>query len=164
MQALAARLEKFGDDRVWRGRLWARGAGSYRLLCYGQGEVDVKLAGKTVLSGQAEQPQWLTSQPLNLDFDYHPLEISFNNKGRTAQLALFQPLRRLLQTIIDRRFYRRKYDAAKVMAAFGTTLRTEVDVGTLREQLLAIVQETMQPTHVSLWIRPAQQDGKHKTA
>jgi len=69
--------------------------------------------------------------------------------------ALFQPLRRLLQTIIDRRFYRRKYDAAKVMAAFGTTLRTEVDVGTLREQLLAIVQETMQPTHVSLWIRPA---------
>ncbi len=78
--------------------------------------------------------------------------------------ALFQPLRRLLQTIIDRRFYRRKYDAAKVMAAFGTTLRTEVDVGTLREQLLAIVQETMQPTHVSLWIRPAQQGGKHETA
>ncbi|TMB91641.1 MAG: hypothetical protein E6J44_01165 [Chloroflexi bacterium] len=78
--------------------------------------------------------------------------------------ALFQPLRRLLQTIIDRRFYRRKYDAAKVMAAFGTTLRTEVDVGTLREQLLAIVQETMQPAHVSLWIRPAQQGGKHETA
>src|SRR5947209_1463986 len=78
--------------------------------------------------------------------------------------ALFQPLRRLLQTIIDRRFYRRKYDAAKVMAAFGTTLRTEVEVDTLREQLLAIVQETMQPTHVSLWIRPAQQGGKHETA
>ncbi len=78
--------------------------------------------------------------------------------------ALFQPLRRLLQTIIDRRFYRRKYDAAKVMAAFGTTLRTEVDVDTLREQLLAIVQETMQPAHVSLWIRPAQQGGKHETA
>jgi len=78
--------------------------------------------------------------------------------------ALFQPLRRLLQTIIDRRFYRRKYDAAKVMAAFGTTLRTEVDVDTLREQLLAIVQETMQPTDVSLWIRPAQQGGKHETA
>ncbi len=69
--------------------------------------------------------------------------------------ALFQPLRRLLQTIIDRRFYRRKFDAAKVMAAFGTTLRTEVEVDTLREQLLAIVQETMQPTHVSLWLRPA---------
>jgi len=78
--------------------------------------------------------------------------------------ALFQPLRRLLQTIIDRRFYRRKYDAAKVMAAFGATLRTEVDVDTLREQLLAIVQETMQPAHVSLWIRPAQQGGKHETA
>jgi hypothetical protein len=78
--------------------------------------------------------------------------------------ALCQPLRRLLQTIIDRRFYRRKYDAAKVMAAFGTTLRTEVEVDTLREQLLAIVQETMQPAHVSLWIRPAQQDAKHETA
>ncbi len=78
--------------------------------------------------------------------------------------ALFQPLRRLLQTIIDRRFYRRKYDAAKVMAAFGTTLRNEVDVDTLREQLLTIVQETMQPAHVSLWIRPAQQDAKHETA
>src|SRR6266536_25269 len=78
--------------------------------------------------------------------------------------ALFQPLRRLLQTIIARRFYRRKYDAAKVMAAFGTTLRNEVDVDTLREQLLAIVQETMQPAHVSLWIRPAQQDAKHETA
>ena len=67
--------------------------------------------------------------------------------------ALFQPLRHRIQTIIDRRFYRRKYDAARVVAAFSSTLRTEVDVDTLREQLLAVVQETMQPTHVSLWVR-----------
>ena len=66
--------------------------------------------------------------------------------------ALFQPLRRGLQNIIDRRFYRRKYDAAKITAAFSSTLRNEVDLDQLREQLLAVVQETMQPTHVSLWV------------
>jgi hypothetical protein len=67
--------------------------------------------------------------------------------------ALFQPLRRRLQTSIDRRFYRHKYDAAKVIAAFSSTLRNEVDLDQLREQLIAVVQETMQPSHVSLWLR-----------
>jgi hypothetical protein len=68
--------------------------------------------------------------------------------------ALSQPLRHGIQRTIDRRFYRRKYDAARTIAAFSASLRQEVDLDQLHEQLLAIVQETMQPASISLWIRP----------
>jgi hypothetical protein len=69
--------------------------------------------------------------------------------------ALLRPLRRWLQATVDRRFYRRKYDASRTLAEFSTTLRQETDVVALRERLLTVVGETMQPAHVSLWLLPA---------
>jgi hypothetical protein len=134
-------------DRLWDIDIVIRRTLVYSILTatlalvYFGGVAVTEAVFRTLTAGQAEQPQ---------------LAVVVST---LAIAALFNPLRWSIKSFIDKRFYRKKYDARKTLEAFSATLRNETDLDALSDDLVGVVRETMQPQHVSLWLRP-ETDGK----
>ncbi len=128
---------------VFRYRLWEIDRLVNRTLVYGL--LTVVLGGGYAL-GVLVIGQWVSPSD-------HPNSLVVA-ATTLAVAALFQPLRGRIQRVVDRRFYRRRYDAATTVDAFVAQLRQQVDLHALTAELRAVVDQTMQPTHVSLWLRP----------
>ena len=129
---------------ILRSRLWEIDLIINRTLVYGTLTALLALVYVGLVIGLSTLLRGIISQDNSVAIVLSTLSIA----------ALCQPFRHRIRQVIDRRFYRRKYNAVQTLAAFSTTLRHEVDLDQLRETLLAVVQETMQPAHVSLWVRP----------
>ena len=128
---------------IQRSRLWDIDLLINRTLVYGTLTVILTVAYVSLILGLQALLHGFISQDNSIAIVISTLAIA----------ALFQPLRARIQRIIDRRFYRSKYNAAKIIEAFSATLRTEVDLNQLSAHLVSVVEETMQPSSISLWLR-----------
>jgi hypothetical protein len=133
---------------ILRFNLWSIDATINRTLVYGVLTVTLALAYVISVILLQQVFRFLIGQTSNLAIVASTLAIA----------VLFNPLRRRVQRTIDRRFYRQKYNAAQTLAAFSARLRDEVDLDRLKTDLLAVVEETMQPAHVSLWLHEPGQE------
>jgi hypothetical protein len=130
------------DIDVIINRTLVYGALTATLVAVYLGGVAITQSGLRLLTGQEQQPELAVVA------------------STLAIAALFGPLRRSIQAFIDRRFYRRKYDAAKVLSDFSARLRDETELERLNGEIVSVARETVQPSHASLWLRPAENGAK----
>jgi hypothetical protein len=134
---------------ILRYRLWDIDVIIRRTLIYGSLSAILAAVYFGVVLGTQAVVQALTGQT-----GQQPV---FTVASTLVIVVLFTPLRRRIQAVIDRRFYRSKYDGVRTVETFGRALRTETNLAHLSEQLVTVVQETVQPVHVWLWLRPLRQ-------